>query len=220
MIPETFAPDTTDQIEIIRELGELGIKPEWLQDIGMNALAAYNQTTLNDAINAAGSYAYFSALRSTRDILCPKGWLRQVQNNLEMTVNPETNMSIIVASGDKNTGIINGVPKTKNPKGNQTKRVVDINNRQLRLPTMEHKIQVIPLGKTWIFLFHVDIKRSQMRFELSLPIKMDLDDLHVSGWQKRIIGTSIEFDHTPTAPKAHDALLQEFTVELKRKSNG
>ncbi len=217
MLAEIFIPNTSQHIETINHLG---LEQEWLQEVGMKAIAAYNQTTSHDAMSAPGTYAYFAAIRAIRDILCQKGWEPHVKNNLEMTVNPKTKTSIIVSSGNKDTGRKDHSPKTKNPKGNQTKRAVAFNERQFRLPTMEYKVKNIQLNKIWIFLFHVDTKKSQLRAELSLPVKMDIEELHVSGWHKRIILPSIDVDHFPAAPKHSNDLLPEFNVELKRKANG
>lgn len=209
-----YTPNTSPQLEIINTLG---LKNEWLQEIGKRALAAYNQTTANDAASAAGSYAYFAAVRGTRDILRPQGWEPDVRHNLELTENSESNISIIVSSGDKYTGIESGTPKTKNTKGNQTHKIVSFNANQYRLPTMEYKVKNISLQKTWILLYHVDMKRKEMRIELSLPIKIDIDDLRVSEWHQRIIVPSIDFRNTPSIHNDDETHISEYKVELQRK---
>jgi hypothetical protein len=219
MLPEVFIPNTSQQINFVSELGLSG---ELLQEVGRKALAAYHQTTAHDASGAAGQYAYLAAVRALRDILCPKGWEPHVRHNLEMTVNPETNISIMVSSGDEGTGVEDATPKTKNPKGDQTKRVVAFNARQLRLPTLEYKVQNISISKVWVLLYHTDVKKSQMRLELSLPVEMDMNDIHISGWNKRIILPPVDFEYTVTtpAPKYRKNFIEEFSIELKRKSNG
>lgn len=212
-----FIPKTTEQIE---EIDRLGLKSEWLQKVGMKALAAYNQTTSHDATTAPGTYAYFAAIRALRDILCPKGWGRSVHKNVEMVVHPEDLISIIVSSGNQDTGNKKRNPKTKNIKGTQTKNLVSFNKEQLQFPFMKQKITNISINHTWMLLFHVDEQKSQMRIELSLPIEMDVDELRVSGWQKRIIIDPIDFSHTPDPSDLEKDFTQEFTVELRRKSNG
>lgn len=188
--------------ESISALESLGLKNEWLSQICLKALAAFNQATHYDAASAAGSYAYFAAVRAKREILCPQGWQLMRQNNLEITRSPNDNMAIIVSSGDENTGIRDKVPKTKNPKGRQTKMVVYQNHEQMPLPfplldNMEQNDKkVIELGPTWILLYHIDSVNSELRMELSLPIEMDIDELKVSGWNTRIILEPIDL-HDP-----------------------
>lgn len=212
-------PNTIHHLDL---LTELGLKPELILKVGNKALAAYHETTLHDAVSAAGQYAYLAAVRSIRDELCPRGWEPHVKHNLEMTVNPETGISILVSSGNKDTGKEHGNPKTKNPKGNQTKKIVSFNDRQLRLPTMEYKVKNVSLNNIWLLLYHIDTTKSQMRLELSLPVKMDFEDGYVTGWNKRIILPHIDFDHTPSplSPKNNQEFLEDFEIELKRKSNG
>lgn len=113
-----FIPNTIQQNE---ELESLGLKSEWLQEVGMKALAAYNQTTTNDATTAPGSYAYFAAVRTL------------------------------------------------------------------------------------------------LRIELSLPVKMDIDGLRVSKWNKRIIIDPIDFSHTPDQKSLNKEFAQEFPIELAKK---
>ena len=55
-------------------LETFGLTPIIFQDIGGKIFGAHNQATPNDARTAAGSYAYFAAIKALRDILCPLGW--------------------------------------------------------------------------------------------------------------------------------------------------
>lgn len=225
MPPAVILPDAPGHFETIKDLG---LKEEWFQEAGMRAVAAHNQTTIYDAVSAGGQYAYLAFVRALRDILCPKGWEPYIQNNLEMVVNPENNISIIVSSGNKDTGNKNGHPKTKNPKGDQTRRVVSFNARQFRLPTMEYRVKDISNNKTWMLLYHIDTKKAQMHLELSLPIKMDLENMRVHGWYQRTILSRIDFEHTPIPPtyrklptyRKDQNFVEDFAIELKRKSNG
>ena len=217
MMMKCFVPGTPQQIETIRNLG---LKSEWLQYVAKKALAAHNQTTAHDAATAAGSYAYFAAIRGLRDILCPKGWEPYMRMNVEMVFYPETNMWIMVSSGNEDTGNENGIPQTKNEKGKEIKKWVSLNDKQLQFPNMERKITNISLSHIWILLFHIDTLKSQVRMELSLPTKIDIDGSRVSAWNSRIIIDPIDFSHTPSPPKQHQDFVPEVTIKLKRKSNG
>lgn len=212
-----FVPNTVQQIN---EIKSFGLKSEWLREVGMKALSAHNQTTSHDATTASGSYAYFAAVRALRDILCVKGWKQTVVNNVEMITHPELDVYIMVSSGNRDTGNENATPKTKNRKGNQTKKFVSLNNRQMRLPTMERSVANISLNRVWMLLFHIDTSKSQMRMELSLPVEMDLDGLRVSAWNRRIVIEPIDFSHTPDLNALDQDFLPELNIEIERKSDG
>ena len=186
-------------------LVSLGLKAEWLTEVCVKALTAYNQTTPFDAANAAGSFAYFAAVRAIREILCPNGWKILRSHNLELTRNPVAKVRIVVSSGDKDTGIENGIPRTKNPKGRQTRKIVTQNAKQMKLwPHLEPKVIDDQSESTWILLYHFDAIGSEMRMELSLPVEMDLDELRVTQWSKRIILSPVAFDIPIALPPEFD----------------
>lgn len=216
MQTEIFTPNTAQHIETINYLD---LKPEWLQRVGMRALAAHNQTTTFDAAIAPGLYAYLSAVRALREILCPEGWGKDMRHNVEMVTNPTTKVSIMVSSGDKDTGIKSGKPQTKNTKGNKVKKIISVNREQLQFDTMQDKITNISRSRIWMLLFHIDTDKSQMRLELSLPREMDLNDERVVAWVKRVMLPSIDFSQTPPPVRRHQEFTQEVPIELKRKSN-
>lgn len=212
----TLQPNTPEQQKTLKTLG---INPQLLCEIGTRILAAYNQATPHDAANAAGSFAYFAAVKASRDILCPQGWAPLRKHNLEFVVQLGRNLLLLVSSGDKNTGFVGDVePKTKNPKGNQTRKVVAKNANQLYLwPEMEPPEHILDFDSApaWFLLYHIDPKEGIMRMELSLPIGFDIEELRVDGWKQRIILQSIEFNPSPTLPDSDFA--DEFEVEIRRK---
>jgi hypothetical protein len=188
----------SDSWQGINLLDSVGLKPQWFTEIGLKTLAAYRQTTIHDALNASGSFAYFAAVRAIRDVLCVRGWEIERQCNLELTVNGDKNIKVIVSSGNEDTGILDGHPKTKNPKGNQTKKAVIGNMKQITFHEYNEKFKIEikltqdeDLNPTWIFLYHIG--NSEMRMELSLPTKINFQDMRVSDWNQRIIFPSIDF---------------------------
>lgn len=215
MPPTVTLPNTSRHFD---QLHELGLKNEWLEEVGLKALAAHNQTTTHDALTASGTYAFLETVRALRDILCPKGWEIVRQHNLELTKHPEKNIFIIVSSGTKDTGKEHGHPMTRNPKGRQTKKVVAYNAKLLRLPGMEYNFDVKEEQNIiWMLLYCIDTEKTEMRLEISLPTKMDIDELRVSGWHQRIILPVIKFEPTPTFSNAEFA--PEIPFEIKRRIN-
>ncbi len=212
----TLIPNT---IEHANSMNDLGFKPEWFKEIGQRVLTSYLQATPNDAVNAAGTYAYLAAVRAVRDILCKNGWEIQRRHNLELTVLTEKEIVLLVSSGDKYTGKEGKEPQTKNPKGTQTQDIVDQNLGQMFLwEKMERKAcGDLDKAPTWILLYHVDLKNNEMRMEVSLPISFDLQELKVNGWKKRVILPSIEFDVTPEEITPDFA--PDIEIEIKRRIN-
>lgn len=198
----------------------LQMKEGWLVEIGGRILTAYTQATPHDALNAAGSFAYFEAVRCMRDIFCPKGWKIESENGLEAIALPDIKVRIIVSSGDQYTGNSDVAPSTKNSKGPQTKKIVNLNAKLRWLfPEMDKPIeQDSGDNATWIFLYHVDMKKNEMRIELSLPVGFDINKEIVQEWKERILLPSIDFDSS-----ANEIIENEFTpeveFEIKRKAN-
>jgi hypothetical protein len=215
MQPSVLLPNTGLHFDKLRELDlEVG----WLIEIGTKALAAYNQTTIHDAVTASGTYAYLETIRTLRDALCPRGWKPIRMHNLELTQHPDKDICILVSSGTEDTGKEHGHPMNKNPKGNKTMEVVSYNADQMRLPTMEYnfntrKDQAI----YWMLLYCVDVPKKEMRLELSFPIKMNFDELRIDGWLTRIILPSITFDPAPIVRSPGFA--PEIPIEIKRRVN-
>lgn len=215
MIPEIV---TSDDENFVLELSKLGLNPEWFKEISEKILIAFNQTTLNDAASAPGSYAYFAAVRSVRDFFCPMGWKIVRRHGLELTENEKLNISILVSSGNKDTGNKNKIPKTKNPKGQQTISIVDHNAKcELFYAYDQNNITKIIPKPFWIFLYHIDKNKEEMRIEVSLPIEMDFYNTRVESWKKRIILPPVDFNPTPVLDDPD--FVSDFEFEIKRKVN-
>lgn len=197
----------------------LGLKLEWLQEIGARILTAFSQTTRHDALNAPGSYAYFAAVRSTRDILCLQGWSVYRQSNLELIRHEKKDISLLVSSGDKYTGDKDVEPSTKNPKGTQTIKIVVQNSQCLYLfPEMNEPFLRKPESSpTWFLLYHIDPFKEKMHMELSLPTSFDKQELKVYGWRQRLLLPDIDFSSSSIT------IAPDFTtdpvIEVRRKSN-
>ena len=201
------------------KLNELGLRAEWLTPISERALLAFNSATPHDPKSAAGVNSYNMAVRTLRDILCPKGWEPKTDNNLEITGNDSIGVSIIVSSGDKGTGNPNKTPKTKNGKGEQTKKVVFQNSMTPSLfPEFDAEhIKELEISSTWMLLYHIDMKAKQVRMELSLPMEIDFYDTRVTSWKERIILPALDFGSRPVIKP--EEFVESYEPEIKRKSN-
>lgn len=200
----------------IKELRKIGIKE--LREIGEKILTAYRRATPHDALAAAGEFAYLEGVCSLRNILCPRGWEKKSDNNLELTVSPEKEISIVVSSGNKYTGNEKILPSTRNKKGKQTRRIVYSNVEQLHIPGFKKRTKEQTCYSTWIYLYYIDNKNCEMRMELSLPIQFD-KNLKITNWQKRIILSPIPFDPTSTPVILSHKSAPEPEIEIRRRAN-
>ena len=211
-------------LKLHNSLKMLDLESNRLTQVCERALTAFFQATKNDAANAAGSYAYFAAVRAIRDIFCPLGWKRGREHNLEYIAHPKNGIRVIVSSGNQDTGIQNGTPKTKNQKGKQTQKVVAHNAlKQIPMfPDREPKFDDDQVKSTWMLLYHIDIMKAEMRIELSLPIELDAEGLRVAGWKERIILPPIKLDPTiefPPNDPNNDDFEQEYVIQIERKDD-
>jgi hypothetical protein len=217
MTSKTLIAKSVNNLEA---LAFMGLNISWLEEISLRILTAYNRATPNDAIGAAGTYAYLEAIKALRDVLISKGWSKLYRDYLELTRNPDNGVNLIVSSGDKNTGLDSGIaPKTKNPKGVKTQKIVDQNSYQPFLwKEMEPEQPDESVSEpTWVLLYHLDKVNEEMRIELSLPTSIDLCDLKVDEWETRILLPSISFNLELSKIKPDFAPEIEFGI--KRKSN-
>lgn len=200
------------------ELTKLGLTESEIQEVGKKIIVAFNQATKNDAASASGIYAYLTAVRALRDLLCPKGWKVVRCHNLETTENKDKTISILVSSGDINTGNPEITPKTKNPKGEQTRKVVYQNAKNELFYEFDLKhTSISKIKPFWVFLYRIDKDMEQMRMEISLPIEMDYHGTKIDDWKKRIIISPIDFKPSPVVSEPDFA--EDFEFKIKRRSN-
>ncbi len=220
MIAPSIKPGTREHRQA---LDSFRLAPDLFRNIAERIYGGYSQATPNDEASAAGTYAYFAAVRGLRDILCPLGWHAHRDQNLEMIFAPDGAFAIIPSSGDKNTGI-EGTPdpKTKNPKGSQTdKKVLQNQNQGWLFPDIELSPLVYAPSNTptWFLLYHIDTSRDETRMELSLPINIHIYNLRVDRWKQRIILPAVMVDSIPIHTRGHEEAYSDYTVEIKRKTN-
>lgn len=187
--------------DVEKALAKLGVPLVVLLEAGQAGYLANISRTANDAPSAPGYYQWNECLRSLRENMSAKGFLRSNTGNWPTTVHPQYLLALAVSSANVNTGNPNTQPMTKTAKGPRTVKAVSINASQLWLPGYE------PLEAkensdypTWFLLYHVDEAKGEIRLELSLPVSMN-EDGHVSGWRERIILPSISLSPKMAMPE-------------------
>lgn len=114
--------------------------------------------------------------------------------NFSLTVSPDGQIAIAIATGDEGTGIFDQIPITQSSKGPRTMEAVATNNKQLGLELVFPDGWIPPLYDpmkfgdcaTWLLLIHRE--DTEIRAELSHPMGFD-DNKRLSGWKERIIAS-------------------------------
>jgi len=205
--------------ETISKLENLGLTHSILEEIIKRSQLARSNTTDNHPNNSGGTYAWHEAVCAARDILCPLGWLKQEANNKELTVNPSRTIAIDISGGTKDTGLKSGFPQTRNPKGKQTKMLVNHNQGQLFEfnVDLEHVEYPTDEYQTWVLLYYFEnsSKKKEIRYELSLPISMEHNK--IVGWSERIICAPLALNKI-IVPVHENEYAPEVDVEISVKN--
>lgn len=220
-------------------LTKLGLNKEVLQNTATAGLADFKLTSPLAPVNAAGSRASFAMIAALRAQLLgnESGWKKLNQKGQSLTINADYQISLIVTSGDKDTGIPNSQPSTKNGKGEETKSQVQrnvqlgqtynlFNDRHDEfdaddiLDNILNQNESVDGHELWILLYHFDRAKKELRYELSLPIGItDVGTngkVKVSSWADRIIFDAIPFDTTLTESESTD-FSEDFDFDLTPK---
>ena len=179
-------------------LAALGLTEEILQTAVQYGHSFVVSCTPDHPPTSAGFYGWSEATFKLRQLLAPVGWHASNEGNLPFTVNPSNKLAIMTASGNEFTGREDGEePRTRSSKGSHTKKAVRVNLAHTLFGDIRKLPEVIEQGndngrQTWILLVYRDIEASEVRSELSRPIKMD-EIGKVIGWSERVILQPIPF---------------------------
>lgn len=153
-----------------------------------------------------------------------KGWNYTFDSGLEYTINSERGLSIIATSGNKDTGIIDGFPKTKNAKGSATENVICRNldlfgeNEAPESEVLDSSVSIsIDSTQTFVFLYYFDQSAQEVRCELSKPSGMSGYNGHnkISSWSERIILPAVPFSAAIETPERE--FNEEIDIVVSRK---
>jgi hypothetical protein len=211
-----------EPFEIVAALDELGLSVEILQQVALRGTAAALSCTDNHPRQAPGFYAWSETVNALRELLIPRGWHREDDNNLPYVVNAGSTIGIIVATGDDATGRPEMEPCTNSNKGPRTADAIALNQLKLFPDSSVRaddfkKANEKPGRMAWLLLIHRDPRAEEVRCELSLPSNIT-EDGRVGGWVRRIILPSMPFlgptvKITPDVPQS-----PPIDVKVKRRA--
>lgn len=146
-------------------------------------------------VMAAGTLRWLETVRMLRQGLATDGWSLNDDRNSPRVIDPAGRVAVVPVSGSADSGLIDGTPRTANPRGAASSRAVQV-NRQLEFDFAAALLADMAAEKsvrvtTWFLLYY----RSQddvLRAELSLPVQIS-DRGIVGGWRERILLPSRSF---------------------------
>lgn len=203
-------------VNAISNIKSLGLTEEHLQAAIMEGLHEMRRSSKLHPRTDPGSRAWGGVICGLRRELLASdpSWKLSRVKGIELTHNKELNISIIVMSGDKDTGLAEGSPKSKNPKGTATESLVtynyDLFNPQPTNITSIVDDTPIDVNVTYILLYFFDHAKKEIRYELSLPVGMahTKGKTKVSAWKQRNILPALPYE-------SNDVVLKEdFNDEL------
>lgn len=221
MINTSLSVVITDE-DIESTIETMGMTKDILHRAISEGIYEYRNVSKLHPLNAGGSRAWAEIIASFREQLLQtdNGWGFEHRNGLTLTINRELSLNVVVTSGDKDTGLIAGYPKTKNAKGNATRDFIGVNYDlfEHESDSTVHSFK-IDRTETWVLLYHIDNGKKEVRFELSLPKGMagDNESIRICSWLKRIVFEPIPFDQVVTnidKPEFND----DIEFELTKKS--
>jgi len=202
----------SEPFSVTRRLEALGLKLDALLDSVLAGAQKRRACTKLHPPMFPGLAQWAETTHRLRERHIPEGWAPTDDSNYSLIVSRNGKTAIAVASGDENTGLVEGCPATSSPKGPHTMSAVAAHQLALDLeipPELEAILEafsVDPNRETWLLLTHWSERDGlvEVRAELSLPLAI-AENQKVIGWRERIIlpstslgPTDIEFPkHTP-----------------------
>lgn len=191
--------DISDEIQA--DVDKVGIEPSVFKTAIEEGVRAFMREGESSAKSASGYNAWNSILKTLRHETKLAKWGENFYNNgVEGIVSHLKKIVVIVNSGDSSTGIEDEVPRPKNQKGSGYDGFMRGNLELINsgLDLFENNSIVadsIDPNQTWIFLYYIDEKNGQVRYELSLPT--NILNKTIGGWKKRIIFSPFDISDTP-----------------------
>lgn len=184
----------------------------------LGGLSGRNEATRASAPTAAGVQQWLKTVEDLRTLLATVQWHIHEQQNCPFISSPLRNISIVVMTGNSETGK-NGFedPTNQAEKGAVAENFVQKNN-QLELfnrKAFKHAKENKKETQVWALLYHYDKMLKEVRFELSLPI--GFDNKKITEWGERLILGSIPNNPTDFTIRK-DEPNAPATVEVEPKT--
>jgi hypothetical protein len=203
-----------DPDDVGNRLAQMGLTQEVLWSTVLEGYVARQTCTELDPPSFRGFTGWAVTTRALRKRLLAGGWEMSNSENYALTISREKALAIAIATGDSETGVLGGNPRTNSEKGPKTLAAICVNREQLELferneraasPQDDQPLQ------TWILL--VTFEGPSIRAELSLPNGWD-EDGRISDWRERIV---LSGDDATNFPLRLPEPGPDFDVDVTRR---
>jgi hypothetical protein len=189
---------------------QLGVSYAALRETAMQCYRQVKSTSELQPKGSGGTLAWIFGTETLRGQLIPLGWTPADVNNQPRVVSPDGKIAITVMCGDAHTGNLNRMPSTRNTRGSQTVRSVNINARQLDMfaDHLSNIASIAPKSSEeqtlWILLYYIDLVNDEVHYELSRPVNMGENE-KVDDWKPRftmpplLLGAPDDYQGPPPA---------------------
>lgn len=210
-----------DPIEVSLRLQGLdaSLNQELILAANMAGYQARLEATPASAPTAAGTLHWHELVRVLRTELRLKDWTLKDHKNCPFSISPDKCITILVMTGDEDTGNEHGNPTNQADKGAVVDEAVQL-NRQYEL-FENAAVSALQRGvngsQLWVLLYHVEKSPAgakEIRTELSLPSRFNRKK--IVSWAERIILKPIKFDEQIEITPAEQNEGIDIAVERRR----
>ena len=213
--------DPTEVAERLVDLHET-LSQELLLEANMRGYEARLEVTAAHPPTAAGTLHWHEFVGALRTELMRKDWIKRDHKNCPFIISPDKYTSILVMTGDADTGVVDGYPTNQADKGTVlNEAVIENSNYDLFENAALRKLNKSDSGtQLWVLLYHVERTTSgevkKIRTELSLPSAFHKKK--IVGWAERIILRTVELDGTSDV--VHVEPTGPIDIPVERRSAG
>ena len=182
----------TQNWEVERRLSNLGLSPVILWEAAKAGYDSFSESSANAPPAGKGIVIWSNIIGRLRDSLIPEGWTKCDKGFFPTLAHLESAMAIVVMAGDDDTGLKDGNPKSRSPKGVSMRQAIEVNKHFSSLWQNPAWVDVMGFTespvRTWVLMHNAGPKLSsfdEVRIEFSLPV--GVTDGHVSAWDERIL---------------------------------
>lgn len=219
--PSPRARVIKDEHEVASRLLELevSLREELLLESNLRGFEARLEATPAHAPTAAGTYHWHAFVAAVRTILKEHGWTTKNHLNCPFVISPDKTISILVMTGDVETGKEHGNPKNQADKGRVLSDAIDINQSYdlFEAAAISHMEKGASGTQLWVLLYHMerDSKGTplEIRTELSLPARFEKKK--IVGWTERIVLRSLDVGPGPAVERPVPLEPIDFPVERR-----
>ncbi|MES2758087.1 MAG: hypothetical protein V4693_11995 [Pseudomonadota bacterium] len=219
--PASRARVITDAHEVASRLLELqaSLNEDLLLEANLRGFDARLEATPAHAPTAAGTYHWHAFVFAMRIALKERGWAIKNHMNCPFVISPDKTVSILVMTGDSETGKEFGIPKNQADKGRVLSDAIDINQSYdlFESAAISHMERGASGTQLWVLLYHVERDSTGMpkeiRTELSLPSRFEKKK--IVGWTERIVLRSLDVGAEPAIERPAPVEPIDFPVERR-----